>query len=296
MSVIKNLAVIAVMLSLTISGNAMSTDKKAVKQYNKALESVKDKKFEKAEKWFLKALERDSGFYEAHLELGKLYYSENKLDQAKTQLDMAYKEGGKNAIEAVEYLYGVATKENKLNDRAKYALEKVEAMGDKASANDVGRVDVLAVKLAQAGQFEESKTLYLKLIALQPTYSYGYLNLGKIYLVTHEPQKAYALFQKAVDNSVDNAEIDFSLGGKYHDDKEYKKAVPLLEKAVNAPSTRKATIPMLINCYVELKYYPNALEYCNTFVKEFPDDALASQVKDTAMKIKEHMKAENKGK
>jgi tetratricopeptide (TPR) repeat protein len=292
MSLIRKLAVIIVLVTLSMSGNAMSTDKKAVKEYNKALESVRKGKPDKAEKWLLKALKRDASFYEANFELGKLYYSQNKLDEAKASFSKAYEQGGKKAIECLDYLYMVETKKNNLDGRVKYALMKVKVLGADATLNDVGRVDVLAVNYAQNGQLEKASGLYNQLLKLRPDYSYAYLNLGKIYLMSHQSSKAYPLFQKAVDNGVDNAEIDYRLGGYLHDQKKYDKALPLLERAAKTPGMREKALPMIINCYIELKKYPEAIEQCQAFLKEFPSNKLTKPVQETIEKIRKRMKQE----
>ncbi len=292
MSLIRKLAVIIVLVTLSLSGNAMSTDKKAVKQYNKALEYVKKGKPEKAEKWLLKALKRDTGFYEANFELGKLYYDQDKLDEAEASLKKAYAEGGKKAIECLDYLYSVETKRNNIEGRAKYALKKVEVLGADATLNDVGRVDVLAVNYAQSGQMEKASGLYNELLKLRPDYTYAYLNLGKIYIMSHESSKAYILFQKAVDNGVDNPEIDYRLGGYLHDHKKYDKALPLLARAAKNPQMREKALPLIINCHIELKQYPEAIEQCQTFLKEFPSNKLVKPVQETVEKIQKRMKEE----
>jgi tetratricopeptide (TPR) repeat protein len=292
MSLIRKLAVIIVMVTLSLSGNAMSTDKKAVKEYNKALESMKKGKLEKAEKWLLKALKRDASFYEANFELGKIYYTQEKLDEAEASLNKAYEQGGKNAIESLDYLYSVETKKKNLDGRVKYALMKLKALGPDATINDVGRVDVLAVAYAQKGQMEKASALYNQLLQLRPDYTYAYLNLGKIYLMSHQSAKAYPLFQKAVDAGVDNPEIDYRLGGYFHDNKKYDKALPLLNKAAKNPEMRENVLPLIINCHLELKQYPEAIESCQTFLKEFPSNKLTKQVQETVEKLRKGMKEE----
>ena len=292
MSLLRKLAVVIVMITLSMSGNAMSTDKKAVKQFSKALESAKDGKLEKAEKLLLKALKRDANFYEAHMELGKIYYSQDKLDEAEAQLSTAYKQGGKDAIESLDYLYSVETKKNNLDGRVKYALMKVKVLGDDAALNDVGRVDVLAIAYAQKKQMEKAAKVYRELLALRPDYTFAYLNLGKIYMMAHQGAKAYSVFQKAVDNCVDNPEIDYRLGGRLHDKNEYDKALPLLNKAVESPEIREKALPLVINCYLELKQFSRAMEQCQAFLKEFPSNKLTKQVQETVEKIRKRMKEE----
>ncbi len=288
----RKLAVVMVMVTLSMSGNAMSTNKKAVKQYSKALEYAKEGKLEKAEKWLLKALKRDASFYEAHLELGKVYYNQEKLDEAKAQLSTAYKQGGKDAIESLDYLYSVETKKNNLDGRVKYALMKVKVLGADATLNDVGRVDVLAVAYARNRQMEKACELYKQLMELRPDYSFAYLNLGKIYMMTHHGSKAYPLFQKAVDNGVDNPEIDYRLGGYLHDHQKYDKALPLLNRAAKTPELREKALPLIINCHIELKQYAQAIEQCQIFLKEFPSNKLTKQVQETVEKIRNRMKEE----
>ncbi|NOZ13950.1 MAG: tetratricopeptide repeat protein [Acidobacteria bacterium] len=296
MSFFRKLVIAVVLVVVTVGGNAMSTDKKAVKEYNKSVEYVKAGKLDKAEKHLLKALKRDGTFYEAHLELGKIYYSQNKLDDAATQMQAAYNAGGKKAIEALDYLYAVETKKNNLDGRVKYALMKVKDLGKDATIHDIGRVDALAVAYAQNRKMSEAEALYEKLMTLRPDYAYSYLNLGKIYLMTGQPAKAYPVFQRAIDNGVDNAEIDFRLGGELHDRQQFKKALPLLAKASKDPKYRQEVLPLLINCNLKLKHFPEALEECRSFLKEFPASKLAGSVQKTAEKLQKKIEEAKKAK
>ncbi len=296
MSFFRKLLIAVILVVITIGGNAMSTDKKAVKEYNKSLEYVKAGKLDKAEKHLLKAMKRDTAFYEAHLELGKIYYSQGKLDDAATQMQAAYNAGGRNAIEALDYLYAVETKKNNLDGRVKYALMKVKLLGKDATSQDVGRVDALAVAYAQNRKMSEAVALYEKLMTLRPDYAYSYLNLGKIYLMTGQPAKAYPVFQRAIENGVDNTEIDFRLGGELHDRQHFKEAQPLLVKASKDPKYRQEVLPLLINCELKLKHFPEALEECQAFLKEFPKSRLTGSVQKTAEKLKKKIDDAKKAK
>ncbi len=290
MSVLRKLAVVIVMVTLSLSGNAMSTDKKAVKEYNKALENIKKDKLEKAEKYLLKALKRDANFFEAHQELGIVYYKLDRMDEATAQLTTAFKLGGKNAVDSLEYLYAIAKRSNNLDSEVQYAVMKVKTLGRDATVKDVGRIDALAIAYAQNNQLDKAVALYNQLIELRPDYAYAYLNLGKIYMMEHKEAKTRAIFEKAIENHVDNTQIDFILGGMLHDAKAYKKALPVLNKAAKNQRFRENVLPLLINCYIELKQFPQALEQCQTFLKEFPSSKLTQSVRQRAEKIRNKMK------
>src|SRR5690606_402263 len=54
----------------------------AVKSYNQAMSDYNYLEFTSAEALFLKAIDTDPRFYEAHMMLGELYYKQNKFKAA----------------------------------------------------------------------------------------------------------------------------------------------------------------------------------------------------------------------
>lgn len=278
---------IAVMFVLT--AHAMTEDKKAKKYFLEGYEAMQAGDLEKGEKEFLKALERDPSFYEAHLEYGRLLAQMSRYDDAKKQLREAQKLDPEGGLKAVSLLYAVAREENDLDEQTVYALEKLEMLGDEATDNDIGRVDALAIEFVKAGNMDRAEETYRKLIELQPDYAYGYLNLGKAFFMTNQKDKGLAVFEMAVEAGVDNPELDYLLGTIYHDGKEFETALPLLKKAAVEPRFRKNVYPMLINCYISGEDLENAKATCEAYLNEFPAAENRKAVEDRLAKIEKNI-------
>ncbi len=281
------MGVIAVMF--VVSAHAMTEDKKAKKYFLEGYEAMQAGDLEKGEKEFLKALERDPSFYEAHLEYGRLLAQMSRYDDAKKQLAEAQKLDPEGGLKAVGLLYAVAREENNLEEQAKYALEKLEILGDEAKDNDVGRVDALAIEFVKAGNMKRAEEIYRKLIELQPGYAYGYLNLGKSFFMANQKDKGIEVFEMAVDAGVDNTELDYLLGTIYHDDKAFDKALPLLKKAAEEQRFRKNVYPMLINCYISGEDLEEAKATCEAYLNEFPAAENRKAVEDRLAKIEKNI-------
>lgn len=278
---------IAVMFALI--AHAMTEDKKAKKYFLEGYEAMQAGDLEKGEKEFLKALERDPSFYEAHLEYGRLLARMSRYDESKEQLRQAQKLDPEGGLKAVGLLYAVAREENNLEDQAKYALEKLEMLGNEAKDNDIGRVDALAIEFVKAGNMARAEGIYRKLIELQPDYAYGYLNLGKAFFMMNQKDKAVAVFESAVAAGVDNVTLDYLLGTIYHDDGAFEKALPLLKKAAEQVEYRKNVYPMLINCYISGEDLEGAKTICEAYLNEFPAAENRQAVEDRLAKIEKNI-------
>ena len=291
MSVWKKLVLVTVIGAFAIAGQAMTENKKANKFFTKAMEAVQKSDLEKAEVQFTKALEQDPAFYEAHLEYGRMLALNGRYDEAKQQLNQAMDMAPAEDLTAIGLLYAIAREENNLDDQAAYTILKLEKLGDKATPNDIGRVDAIGVTFAQNGQMEKAESTYRKLIELHPEYAYGYLNLGKIFLFMQKDQKkAVATFEQAVEKGIDNEEMDYILGMIYHDADQYEKALPLLKKALGKTEYRKDVLPMVINCQITLEDLEGAKASCETYLDEFPASESRKQVQDRLDKIENNLK------
>lgn len=291
MSAWKKMALAVLVCVFAVTAQAMTENKKAKKYFMKAIEIVQKGNLEKAEAQFTKALEQDPGFYEAYLEYGRMLAQAGRYDESKTQLKKAMELSPEDDLTALGLLYAVAREEKDMNAQLSYTIRKLELLGDKATPNDIGRVDALGVAFAQAGDMEKAESTYRKLIELKPDYSFGYLNLGKIFLFMKKDQeKAISVFEQAVEQGVDNEEMDYILGMLYHDAKKFDAALPLLQKSMNKADFRKDALPMVINCQITLEDLEGAKASCETFLNEFPAADSRKAVEDRLKKIENNIK------
>ena len=291
MSAWKKIILAVLVCMVAVASQAMTEDKKAKKYFMKALEIMQAGDLEKAAEQFTKALERDPGFYEAYLEYGRMLARDGRYDESNTQLKKAMDLAPEDDLTALGLLCAVAREQKDLDNQAAYMLQRLELLGDKATPTDIGLVDALGIEFAQAGQIEKAESTYRKLIELKPDYTYGYLNLGKIFLfMVKDQEKATLLFEQAVEQGIDNEEVDYILGMLYHDANKYDAALPLLQKSMNKTDYRKDALPMVINCQIKLEDLQGAKASCEAFLNEFPAAESRQAVEDRLKKINNNIK------
>jgi len=278
------------LLSVSVSF-AGTANKKAQKYYDKALEYFKEGNFGKAESKLLKAIAKDQSFADAYLLLSKVYAKSGQIDKCQEYAKKAYEYfGGKNP-EAVELMYELAAYNKNKGDMEKYGFELLKLKGKNASKAEIGRMEQLAIQYFQMGNMKKAEEIYETIMKTKPDYTYAYLNLAKIFINMKNYKKAKDVLEKGVKAGVDNDEMDFILASMYSDEfKEYKKAIPLLEKLIkNNSKYKKDAYTYLINAYKETKNIDKGIEVCKNFIKDYPSDKLVADVKkrlEQFMKVK----------
>ncbi|BBB33157.1 hypothetical protein TTHT_1679 [Thermotomaculum hydrothermale] len=282
------------MLSVSVSFAGTSV-KKAQKYYDKAVEYFQAGKFAKAESKLLKAIDKDPNFSEAYLLLAKTYAKTGQIDKCQQYASKAYDlSGGKNA-EAIELMYELAAYNKDKKGMEKYGLELLKLKGQNASRAEIGRMEQLAIQYFQTGNMKKAEEIYEEIMKAKPDYTYAYLNLGKIYIAMKDYNKARSILERGIAAGVDNEEIDFILASMYCNEfKEYKKAIPLLEKLIkNNSKFKKDAYSYLINACKETESIDKGIDVCENFIKEYPEDKLTPEVKkrlEQFKKVKESQK------
>ena len=282
-----------VLLSINVSF-AGSTVKKAQKYYDKAVEYFNAGKFGKAESKLLKAIDKDQNFTDAYLLLAKVYAKTGQIDKCQQYASKAYElSNGKNP-EALELMYELAAYNKDRKGMEKYGKEMLQLKGKNASKAEIGRMEQLAVQYFQMGNMKKAEEIYEVIMKNKPDYTYAYLNLGKIYIAMKDYNKAKTVLERGVKAGVDNDDIDFILASMYCNEfKDYKNAIPLLEKLIkNNSKYKKDAYSYLINACKETDSIDKGIEVCTNFIKEYPGDKLAPEVKKRLEQFKKVKEAE----
>jgi tetratricopeptide (TPR) repeat protein len=120
------------------------------------------------------------------------------------------------------------TKNNEWLDRAKQNISQAQRRNP-----DVARVWMVAAILDVSNSyFEKGESEYLRAIELDPNYSDAYRNLGRIYEITGQREKALAAFKRAVTTDRQFYRTYQYLGGFYLRQYRYSDAVEPLRQAV----------------------------------------------------------------
>ncbi|GEM_PF-6747269 len=285
--------VIVVLLGVSVTF-AGSTNRKAQKYYDKAVKYYKDGKFGKAESKLLKAIDKDPNFADAYLLLAKVYAKTRQIDKCQQYATKAYNLN-KNNPETMELMYELAAYNKNKADMEKYGLEILKMKGKNASKVEIGRMEQLAIQYFQMGNMKKAEEIYQKIMEYKPDYTYAYLNLGKIFIAMKNYHKARNIFEKAIANGVDNEDIDFILASMYCNEfKEYKKAMPLFEKLIkNNSKYKKDAYSYMINACKETANLDKGIEICSLFLKDYPDDKLAPEVKKRLEQFKKVKEAKS---
>jgi tetratricopeptide (TPR) repeat protein len=127
--------------------------------------------FPQAEESFLEVLRLDPGFPGAHLELGKVYISLRRTDEAYRELELALK----------------------------------DSPGDGDASYFLGGL------LVQEGRDKEGIPYLKQAIKVKPDSWLSYFYLGKAKLLLEQPAEAVALLQKAVDLNPTDASVYYQL-------------------------------------------------------------------------------------
>ncbi len=282
------------LLSISVSF-AGSQNKKAQKYYDKAVEYFTAQNYGKAESKLLKAIDKDPNFSDAYLLLAKVYAKTSQIDKCQQYASKAYELTNGNNAEVLELMYELAAYNKDKKGMEKYGFELLKLKGQNATRTEIGRMEQLAIQYFQMGNMKKAEQIYETIMQAKPDYTYAYLNLGKIYIAMKNYNKAKTVLERGVAAGVDNEDIDFILASMYCNEfKEYKKAMPLLEKLINSNSKyKKDAYSYLINACKETESLDKGIEICTNFIKEFPEDKLTPEVKkrlEQFKKVKEAQK------
>jgi tetratricopeptide (TPR) repeat protein len=219
--------------------------------------------------------------------------------EAAAKYEMVLKEDGAH----IPSRFNLAVCYTKLGDAGR-AIEAYRTLLEQNESIYEAHVN-LAILLEQNGKHEEAGEQYEKALNLRPDDAQAQINLGMFYIRGNDVDKAYPhllaaaqkgaaspqlyaalseaehlrknepksreYLEKAVSLDSQNINLRKQLAASYFDDKDYRKAVPLLVSIVNSEPTNVDYLYLLGKSYEELKAYPQAISVLEQAVRVKPD-------------------------
>src|SRR5690349_2808052 len=142
---------------------------------------------------------------------------------------------------------------------------------------------LLALILDQSGKQSEAEREYQTALRLKPNLVSALSNFGVLLARTNRPAEAIAKFEEVLRIDPKHERAIFNLGALYAARGDYKRAVPLLEKAAGAPACKpdiheprdRALLLTLVNAYVHVDRRPEALALSHCLEQTSAGDARA---------------------
>jgi len=175
---------------------------------------------------------------EIYKNIALILVDKGRIDEAKAAVAEARKENPSDSslilTEADLYL--------KVKDYTTYSKLVNEALA--ANPDNVDLIYNLGVISANAGKIDEAKTYYKKALAVNPNYFNANLNLAE--LIIRNDEKIVNEMNKLGTSEKDNKRYDVL---KAERDKNFKEALPYLEKAVELDGANEAAKKTLLSVY-----------------------------------------------
>jgi tetratricopeptide (TPR) repeat protein len=183
---------------------------------------------------------------------------------------------------AKEFEKGIKDLQNNKPDAALPHLEKAVAFYDKYAAawNEIGRIYVVR------NDIEKASTAFEKSTAADPDYIPPLLNLATLHIQNHEWQPAVDAADKilALDNSIGFASFLRAVGDfNLHKVDEAEKSAAQAEKMPHEDNPQVHAL--LAQIYMEKQQYVQAAAHIRSYLKEAPDGAYAAQMKKDLSEI-----------
>jgi Flp pilus assembly protein TadD len=158
---------------------------------------------------------------------------------------------------------------------AEAATRKVLA----AKPRDADAHALLALILDQRGVQSEAEREYATALRLKPNLVSALSNFGVLLARTNRTAEAIAKFEEVLRLDPKHERAIFNLGALYAARGDYKRAVPLLEKAAGTPACKpngdRALLLTLVNAYVHVERRDEALALSRCFEEMSAGDARA---------------------
>ena len=220
-----------------------------------------------AQNYYLKVLELDPNYVDAHNNLGVIFQGLGENQKAKKCFEKAI-EINPNFADAYNNL-GVIFQGLGENQKAKSCFEKAIELNP-TYAEAYYNIGIIFKGL---GEIEKVKECYEKAIELNPNYTDAHYNLGNIFQEVGDLQKAKECFEKAIKINPNVAMIYNNLGIILKELGEYQKAKSCFEKAIEINPNFADAHTNLGLTYNDLNNYQKAKECFEKAIKINPDYA-----------------------
>lgn len=207
-----------------------------------------------AEEQFKKAIQLDSTFANAYLNLGRLYADNmNRYAEAEQQYQKAIQ------LDSTDYLsyynLGVMYRHTRRFDLAETEFKKAIQL----DSNNKSTFLELGLVYDNTGRYELSEVCYKKAIQLDSSYAKAHINLGIVYSNSGRLAEAEEQYKKAIQLDSTQAHAYISLGALYYNDYgRYAEAEDQFKKAIQLGSTHAVTYSNLGNVYSITGRYADA--------------------------------------
>jgi len=194
--------------------------------FNRGLASYYGKAFKKAAGYFQKALESDTGFFNARMFLIRSYIQDAKYEKARRNINILLKENPSDY--RVEYLLAVFYERTEQAEKAIDLLEKiVDRMEDYLEG--YRRLGMLYINM---GRYKDAEKIFRKLTGIDSSDYRSWLNLGVSQKMQKKKKEAEKSLKNAVKAAPTNASVHYQLGLFYAESGRFKDAGKLFAAAV----------------------------------------------------------------
>jgi tetratricopeptide (TPR) repeat protein len=236
-----------------------------VEVFNLAIKNYQEGKIDIAQNLYIKILEINPNYADAHYNLGVIFQELRENQKAKDCFEKVI-EIDPNYVNALNNL-GVIFKELKENQKAKECFEKaIELKPDYVDAHNN-----LGVMFQGLGEYKKAKDCYEKAITINPNYVDAHNNLGVIFKELKENQKAKECFEKAIEINPNFADAYNNLGNIFKKLKENQKAKDCFEKSIKINPNYVNALNNLGNIFNELGEYQKAKDCFEKAIKINPN-------------------------
>jgi len=229
------------------------------------------KKYNEAEKDFLKLIELAPKNPLAYYRIGLLKAGQQKYDAAHKYFLKAYEKNSKNldVFLQIVRIHVIKKEFNKAHDACNNQLNIVEENSAAKAIiyNTQAQIFLQQKNIAQAKQF------FLKAMEANPEFISPYNALAKIYLSNSEKDKAIEQYHSILKINPDNAFAHMMLGTIYDSEKQYDKAADHYQKALEIkPDYVPAANNLAYHLAVRTNEIDKALELARKAKESFPED------------------------
>jgi predicted O-linked N-acetylglucosamine transferase (SPINDLY family) len=240
--------------------------------------------YEEAENKYKEILNWDENRADVLLNLGNLYYTTNRYQQA---LDTLFKALELEPTKAVNhYSIGLVLEKVGAIPQAIQAYEEAIALDPQwiDAYNNLGNI------FLKTGKIEQAEVTYRKAIAANPNHFGSYLNLGNVLMERHQVDKAVETYEKALqlkprdpdilhnlgvalDAKNDPSQAALYYGYAYYRKGQYQEAINQYQQFLETQTGDVHLYIALADCYKNLNQYEETIKTYQEGIQYYPKAA-----------------------
>jgi len=239
---------------------------------------------EEAENKYKELLQYDKNQADVLLNLGMLYYTTNRYQQA---LDLLLRSLELEPLKAIQH-YSIGLVLEKIGNipQAIQAYQQAIALEPQSinASNNLGNI------FLAAGELDQAESIYQKAIAANPNHFGSYLNLGNVLMERHQVDEAVETYKKALRLKPRDHDILYNLGVAfdaknepiqaalhyacaYYNRGQYQEAINHYQQFLETKTGNLNLYLTLTKCYQSLNQYEQAINTYQEGIKLYPKAA-----------------------